>query len=117
MVTVAADSKEEDEEGLLDLEEVRDLVGSCVEADASVDFFERELESEDPFWDLDREDEDTLPLEDRDEVCLFELFLSLRSVYVDEEDLRDLGGVSSVSSHTSSTVTKSSMFMFKSSKR
>lgn len=48
-MTVTADSEEEDEEGLLDLEEVLDLVGGCEEADASADFLERELESEDPF--------------------------------------------------------------------
>lgn len=48
-VTVTADGEEEDEEGLLDLEEVRDLAGSCEEADESVDFLETELESEDPF--------------------------------------------------------------------
>lgn len=104
-MTVTADGEEEDEdeEGLLDLEEVRDLGGSCVKEDASLDFFERELESYDPFGDLDKEEAD------RDEVRLLELRLAPHSL--------DLEVVSSVSSHTSSTVTKSSMLMLKSSKR
>lgn len=106
----------EDEEGLLDLEEVWELVGSCEEEHASFGFFERELESEDPFWDLDWV-EDTLPLQDRDEVRLLELCFTPHSPYAGEEHLLGLRVLSSVSSHTSSTVTKSSMFIFKSSKR
>lgn len=117
----------EEEEGLLTLAEDEGLVGDLVGSDESVDFFgDTELELEESLVDLDEEDdkEDELLefLEDLVEVCWLlddtsELCLRLLALEEDEEELWGLGLVSSTSSPTSSTVTKSSMLKFCSSKR
>ena len=86
---------------------------------------ELELDELEPLVNLDEEDEEEAELfesfKDFVEVCLppgdtHELLLSLLALEEDEEELSGSGFVSSTSSPISSTVTKSSMLNFCSSK-
>ncbi len=118
---VSVDSGEEEEEALLTLAEDMGLVGDLVGSDESLDFFcetELGLEELKPLVDLDESFEDLVEVrlleDDTSELCLSPL---TSEDCLDEEERGGSGLVSSTSSPTSSTVTKSSMLKFCSSKK